>query len=159
MGIYFVRQNMHCIGGQGILQYNYIQSMWNNSILRNSPGNARPTHRQFKASSSPYYPHANQGPPHRSSCGAMNGYSEPQQCWSCLFVPRLQLFFGRGILLDRAIRVHLATVEYNQQGIIFFFCAFQPLRRVPGAPEQAGKTHRIPIDKYERTKKIVCTAF
>ena len=32
--------------------------MWNNSILRNSPGNARPTHRQFKAASSPYYPHA-----------------------------------------------------------------------------------------------------
>ena len=58
-------------------------------------------------------------------------------------------FFGRGILLDRAIRVHLATVEYN--GIIFF-CAFQPLRESL-VLQTGGQNARNPLTNMSAPKK------
>ena len=101
------------------VQYNHTYSTWNNNILRNSPRNARPTHRQFKAASSPYYPHAKK---HLTQVS-----SSLRICCCCSF---LACFFLGGsfffLLLDRAIRVHLATMEYNNQRVNFV-CVFQPL--------------------------------
>ena len=66
-------------------------------------------------------------------------------------------FFWERHSSDRAIRVHLAT--WSTIKVSFLLLRVPTAAKGPGAPEQAGKTHRIPIDKYERTKKIVCTAF
>ena len=94
----------------------------NNNILRNSPRNARPTHRQFKAASSPYYPHAKKHLTQVSSSLFASCHFCCCSFLACFFLGG-SFFF---LLLDRAIRVHLATMEYNNQRVNFV-CVFQPL--------------------------------
>ena len=134
------------------VQYNHTYSTWNNNILRNSPRNARPTHRQFKAASSPYYPHAKKHLTQVSSSLFASCHFCCCSFLACFFLGG-SFFF---LLLDRAIRVHLATMEYNNP--ISSACSNRSLRRVPGGPKLAGKTRRKPINKYERIKNIVYTA-